>query len=161
MRRGTLTASDTFHLVVAASPTPRRGKLTSGMATRSPRPAPPVPAVRTCVGCRARGAKSDLLRVVGRGGEIIPDPQARLPGRGAYLHLSQKCFEQAERRRAFARALRLPGPLATGALGEYLAQRCGEPGAGLPGPASQGSDKDGIAGKAGSDRDERLMRTRR
>jgi predicted RNA-binding protein YlxR (DUF448 family) len=105
-----------------------------------------------------------LLRVVARGGEIVPDPQARLPGRGAYLHLSQKCFEQAGRRRAFARALRLPGPLATGALEEYLAQRCGEPGAGLPGvasPAGQGSDKNGIAGKAGSDREERLMRTRR
>src|SRR5437763_645970 len=98
---------------------------------------------------------------VARGGELVPDPQARLPGRGAYLHLSEKCLEQAERRRAFARALRLPGPLATGALGEYLAQRCGAPGAGLPGSASQGSDKNGIAGKAGSDRDERLMRTRR
>jgi uncharacterized protein len=120
---------------------------------RSPRPAPPAPVVRTCVGCRGRAAKSDLLRVVGRDGQIVPDPQARLPGRGAYLHLSQKCFEQAGRRRAFARALRLPGPLATGALGGYLARRCGEPGA--------GNDKNGIAGKAGSDRDERLMRTRR
>ncbi|HYB87251.1 MAG TPA: YlxR family protein [Streptosporangiaceae bacterium] len=128
---------------------------------RSLRPTPPAPVVRTCVGCRVRTAKSDLLRVVARDGEIVPDPQARLPGRGAYLHLSQKCFEQAGRRRAFARALRLPGPLATGALGEYLAQRCGEPGAGLPGSASRGSDKNGIAGKAGSDRDERLMRTRR
>jgi uncharacterized protein len=94
-----------------------------------------------------------LLRVVCQDGEVVPDPQARLPGRGAYLHLSQKCFEQAGRRRAFARALRLPGPVATGALGEYLAQRCGEPGA--------GTDRNGIAGKAGSDRDERLMRTRR
>jgi predicted RNA-binding protein YlxR (DUF448 family) len=102
-----------------------------------------------------------LLRVVARDGEVVPDPQARLPGRGAYLHFSQKCFEQAGRRRAFVRALRLPGPLATGALGEYLAQRCGEPGAGLPGLAGRGSDKNGIAGKAGSDRDERLMRTRR
>jgi predicted RNA-binding protein YlxR (DUF448 family) len=105
-----------------------------------------------------------LLRVVDRDGDIVPDPRARLPGRGAYLHLSQKCFEQAGRHRAFARALHLPGPVATGALGEYLAQRCGEPGAGLPGladPASQASDKNGIAGKAGSDRDERLMRTRR
>src|SRR5262249_41754168 len=100
------------------------------MATRSPQLGPSVPAVRTCVGCRARGAKADLLRVVGRGDEVIPDPQARLPGRGAYLHLSQKCFEQAGRRRAFARALRLPGPLATGALGEDLARCCGEPGAG-------------------------------
>ena len=140
---------------------PRRGKLTSGMAVRSPRPAPSAPVVRTCVGCRGRAAKSDLLRVVSRDGEIVPDPQARLPGRGAYLHLSQKCFEQAGRRRAFARALRLPGPVVTGALGEYLAQRRGEPGAGLPGPTSQGSDKNGIAGKAGSDREERLMRTRR
>ena len=130
---------------------PRRGKLASGTAVRSPRLATSV--VRTCVGCRARAAKSDLLRVVDRDGELVPDPQARLPGRGAYLHLSQKCFEQAERRRAFARALRLPGPLATGALGEYLAQRCGESG---PGTA-----RNGIAGKAGSDRDERLMRTRR
>ncbi|HEY3034437.1 MAG TPA: YlxR family protein [Streptosporangiaceae bacterium] len=140
---------------------PRRGKLASGMVVRSLRPTPPVPAVRTCVGCRVRGAKPDLLRVVAWGGELVPDPQARLPGRGAYLHLSQKCFEQAERRRAFARSLRLPGPLATGALGEYLAQRCGAPGAGLPGSASQGSDKNGMAGKAGSDRDERLMRPRR
>ena len=140
---------------------PRRGKLTSGMVHRSLRPTPPAPTVRTCVGCRARVAKSDLLRVVARGDQIVPDPRARLPGRGAYLHLSQKCFEQAVRRRAFARALRQPGPLADGALGEYLAQRCGEPGAGLPGPTSQDSDKNGIAGKAGSDRDERLMRTRR
>ena len=131
------------------------------MVHRSLRPTPPAPAVRTCVGCKAHAAKSDLLRVVARGDQIVPDPRARLPGRGAYLHLSQKCFEQAERRRAFARALRLPGPLATGALGEYLAQRCGAPGAGLPGSARQGSDKNGIAGKAGSDRDERLMRTRR
>jgi len=98
-------------------------------------------------------AKSDVLRVVARGDEIVPDPRARLPGRGAYLHLSQKCFEQAVRRRAFARALRQPGPLAAGALGEYLAQRCGEPRA--------GNDMNGIAGKAGTDRDERLMRTRR
>ena len=98
-------------------------------------------------------AKSDLLRVVARGDQIVPDPRARLPGRGAYLHLSQKCFEQAVRRRAFARALRLPGPFGTGALGEYLAQWCGEPRAGF--------DRNGIAGKAGSDRDERLMRTRR
>jgi len=110
----------------------RRGKLTSGMARRS-LPAVPVPTVRTCVGCRVRAAKSDLLRVVSRDGSVVPDPRAQLPGRGAYLHLSRECFEQAERRRSFPRALRLPGPLATGPLGEFLAQVCGEPGTGLPG----------------------------
>lgn len=111
-----------FHLLAAASRMLRRGKLTSGMVRRSQRPARAAPAVRTCVGCRGREFKSDLLRVVGRGDEVIPDPQARLHGRGAYLHLSQECFDQAQRRRAFARALRLPGPPVTGRLGEYLAQ---------------------------------------
>jgi uncharacterized protein len=83
------------------------------------------------VGCKARAAKSDLLRVVGRGDEVVPDPQARLPGRGAYVHPSQSCFEQATRRRGFGRALRLTGPAVTAPLGQYLAQLSGET---LPGP---------------------------
>ena len=85
------------------------------------------------MGCRVRAAKSDLLRVVGRGTEVLPDPQARLPGRGAYVHPSQTCFEQALRRRAFSRALRLPGPAMTAVLGQYLAQLCEEPRSGPPG----------------------------
>jgi len=108
-----------------------------GMARRS-LPTLPVPVARTCVGCRGRAAKSDLLRVVSRDGSVVPDPRAQLPGRGAYLHLSRECFEQAERRRSFPRALRLPGPLATGPLGEFLAGVCGEPGAGLPGARPPG-----------------------
>ncbi len=66
-------------------------------------------------------AKSDLLRLVAAGDDIVPDPQARLPGRGAYLHPSQECFELAQRRRALPRALREPGPLGTGQLTDYLA----------------------------------------
>ena len=81
--------------------------------------------VRTCVGCRDRGSKSELLRVVGRGSDVLPDPQARLPGRGAYLHPSRTCFEQAQRRKAFARALRLAGPADVGALEQYLAGQRG------------------------------------
>src|SRR6516225_1671168 len=146
----------------AAPPMLRRGKLTSGMARRSlpaPRSGPPV---RTCVGCRARAAKSDLLRVVGRGDEVVPDPLARLPGRGAYVHPSQTCFEQAQRRRGFSRALRLDGPAVTAVLGQYLAQLCEETDQGPSGAASPGRDERGItAGKAGSDCDERPMRTRR
>ncbi|HTP16169.1 MAG TPA: YlxR family protein, partial [Streptosporangiaceae bacterium] len=68
-----------------------------------------------------RAAKSDLLRVVAVGGEIIPDPAARMPGRGAYLHSSQECWERARRRRAFQRALRLREPLRDGGLAEHLA----------------------------------------
>ena len=103
------------------------------MAGRSPRPVRSAPVVRTCVGCRVRAVKSDLLRLVAAGDDIVPDPRARRPGRGAYLHPSQDCFELAQRRRALPRALRLPGPLDTGRLAGYLA----EPGQPAPAGSSE------------------------
>ncbi|MBC6464094.1 YlxR family protein [Actinomadura alba] len=72
------------------------------------------------MGCRVRTAKSDLLRLVAVGGDIVPDPQGRLPGRGASLHPDLGCLDLAERRRAFPRAFRLPGPLDAKALREHL-----------------------------------------
>jgi uncharacterized protein len=75
---------------------------------------------RTCVGCKERAVKSRLLRLVAVGDDILPDPQARLPGRGAYLHPSPACFELARRRRVFPRALRTAGPLSLAPLAEYL-----------------------------------------
>jgi predicted RNA-binding protein YlxR (DUF448 family) len=78
--------------------------------------------VRMCVGCRARAAKSDLLRVVVIEGVCAPDPRGRLPGRGAHLHPDPVCLDLAERRRAFPRALRVPGPLDLSALREYVEQ---------------------------------------
>jgi uncharacterized protein len=83
------------------------------------------------VGCGVRAAKSDLLRLVAVGDEIVADPPARMPGRGAYLHPSQGCWQRAQRRRAVPRALRLPGPLGYGRLAEYLAKSY--PGSELPG----------------------------
>ena len=61
-------------------------------------------SVRMCIGCRARGSPDGLLRVVLESGVVVPDPQASRPGRGAWLHPA--CLEDAERRRAFTRALR-------------------------------------------------------
>jgi predicted RNA-binding protein YlxR (DUF448 family) len=72
--------------------------------------------VRTCVGCRRRAPARDLLRVAVQGGAAVPDPRRVLPGRGAHLHPDPACLEQAERRRALPRALRVPGPLDTSAL---------------------------------------------
>lgn len=73
---------------------------------------------RTCVGCRSRAAKADLLRFVAVGTELgyrlLPDPTGRLPGRGAHLHFDPDCLIRAEQRRVFGRAFRL-GPL-VGAL---------------------------------------------
>jgi predicted RNA-binding protein YlxR (DUF448 family) len=81
------------------------------MTTRAEQPVPGKPVMRTCVGCKGREVKSSLLRFVAVGDVIQPDPRARLPGRGAYLHPSPDCLELAGRRRAFPRALRAAGPL--------------------------------------------------
>ena len=88
----------------------------------------PGSPVRTCVGCRKRELAADLLRVVARengpsGWSIVPDPRRRLTGRGAWLHPTPGCLSNAERRRAFGRALRVSGQLDTSALEQYLEDR--------------------------------------
>ncbi|MBT1188273.1 YlxR family protein [Streptomyces sp. CJ_13] len=80
---------------------------------------------RTCVGCRERAAKSDLLRIVAVGDECVPDPRGTLPGRGAYVHPAAVCLDQAVRRRAFPRALRSAGTLDTTELRKALAGEAG------------------------------------
>ncbi|MER6271172.1 YlxR family protein [Streptomyces sp. 900105755] len=77
---------------------------------------------RTCVGCRQRAAKTELLRIVAVEDECVPDPRGTLPGRGAYVHPVQVCLDQAVRRRALPRALRAPGPLDVKALRRYVEQ---------------------------------------
>src|SRR3954453_11234545 len=102
-------------------------RLVSSMSADSQGP------VRTCVGCRQRTAKRELLRVVvgnrgfGPGSgteadlEVVPDPAGRAPGRGAHLHPTTECLGLALRRRAFPRALRAEGGLLTKAVEEYVA----------------------------------------
>ena len=69
--------------------------------------------VRTCLGCRSRAGTSALLRIVARDGEVVPDPSATLPGRGAWVHPTTTCIENAAKRRAFGRALRVTEALST------------------------------------------------
>lgn len=85
--------------------------------------------VRTCVGCKVSGPSVDLLRVVVRpsDGEIrssdwvaVPDVHRRLHGRGAWLHPDRQCLDNAERRRAFGRALRVPGPVDTSEVAAFV-----------------------------------------
>ena len=76
--------------------------------SRAAEPSPePVGPVRTCVGCRGRESRSVLVRVVVVDGRVTVDETASLPGRGAWLHPQDACLDQAVRRRAFARALRV------------------------------------------------------
>ena len=63
--------------------------------------------VRTCVGCRARASKAELLRVARTPDGVRTDPEAVAPGRGAYVHRDPGCIEAALRRGALARALRM------------------------------------------------------
>ena len=86
--------------------------------------------VRTCIGCRQRAAKHELLRVTAGSdpdglAAVVPDPTATAPGRGAHLHPTTECYDLAVRRRAFSRALRLAGPsgLSPAPVGDYLASR--------------------------------------
>ncbi|WP_346773869.1 YlxR family protein [Rhodococcus sp. X156] len=73
------------------------------------------------MGCRVRASTAELLRVVARGSCVIPDPQHRMTGRGAWLHPTSRCLDAAERRRALPRALRVPGPLDVSAAAALVA----------------------------------------
>jgi predicted RNA-binding protein YlxR (DUF448 family) len=67
--------------------------------------------VRTCVGCREEGTKSSLVRLVrAADGTVHLDPPGLASGRGAYLHLNERCIEQARRRKALERALKARVP---------------------------------------------------
>jgi hypothetical protein len=72
--------------------------------------------VRTCLGCRQRADTSSLLRVVAASGEVLPDPSATFPGRGAWVHPVVSCLDKATQRRAFGRALRVTEALDTSRL---------------------------------------------
>ncbi|HVH23369.1 MAG TPA: YlxR family protein [Pseudonocardia sp.] len=99
--------------------------LDSGSAPARPIPAaafvPAAGPIRTCVGCRVRSAADGLLRVVVVDGVLTPDPRRRFPGRGAWLHPAPECLDRAERRSAFPRALRVPGPLDVAAVRLHIA----------------------------------------
>ncbi|HZJ05745.1 MAG TPA: YlxR family protein [Nocardioidaceae bacterium] len=99
--------------------------------------------IRTCIGCRERTTKRELLRIVAgtdaesREGSqpgswfVAPDPSGTARGRGAHLHPTTECLAIAERKRAFSRALRhdagVRGALSLERLREHLGQLDQEP----------------------------------
>ena len=83
---------------------------------------------RTCVGCRAKGGKAGLVRVVRRpGGEVEIDPTGRATGRGAYVHPAAECIAHATERGSLARALKAPlGAAEAGRLVQQLLETVGD-----------------------------------
>jgi uncharacterized protein len=73
--------------------------------------------VRVTVGSDARGQPV-----------VVPDPLGSAPGRGAHLHPTTACYELAVRRKAFGRALRVPGGLESAAVREWLSTAGRDPG---------------------------------
>jgi predicted RNA-binding protein YlxR (DUF448 family) len=62
---------------------------------------------RTCVGCRRRAPKVELLRIAATTAGAMVDPAQVAPGRGAYVHRDAGCVRAiAARPDVLARALR-------------------------------------------------------
>jgi predicted RNA-binding protein YlxR (DUF448 family) len=62
---------------------------------------------RSCVGCRGRAPKADLLRVARTPSGLRVDALGTAPGRGAYVHPDRACVDAAMRRGALVSALRV------------------------------------------------------
>ncbi|MCK2200421.1 YlxR family protein [Corynebacterium callunae] len=80
--------------------------------------------IRTCIATREHQPDTALLRVVedrDNPGVILPDPNRRMQGRGAWLTPSIAALDLAEQRRAFGRALRVSTKVDTGHVRTYLA----------------------------------------
>jgi len=63
---------------------------------------------RICIACRTIRPKRDLVRIVRTPeGDVVVDESGKRNGRGAYLCRQRACWEQAFKRRAIGRALRV------------------------------------------------------
>ena len=76
---------------------------------RAGRQRPAVP-MRRCVGCKKVKPAADLLRLVIRAGEVLPDPEKRMPGRGCSICRDPECARKAIKTRQIGRALRGGAP---------------------------------------------------
>lgn len=66
---------------------------------------------RSCVVCRAKKDKNELIRMVrNKNNEINIDEKGKLEGKGAYICDSIDCFEKAKKTKALERALEVEIP---------------------------------------------------
>ncbi|WP_084028423.1 YlxR family protein [Candidatus Rhodoluna planktonica] len=63
--------------------------------------------VRTCVGCRGRSPRTELMRIAAKSNLVFLDLTKSASGRGAWIHPSSSCLVLAIDRKAIARSMRL------------------------------------------------------
>ena len=71
--------------------------------------------LRTCVGCRRVVPQGTLLRVVLSDDVVVVDEERRRPGRGAWVHRTRACVQNAARgglQRSFRRQVQASALLA-------------------------------------------------
>ena len=117
---------------------------------------------RSCLACRETRDRDRLIRfVLSPSGEVVPDLDAKLPGRGAYTCINAACLAAAVKQRQFSRAFKreasVPPPdQMTGLVSRLLLERvmgyialankAGKviAGGSLVGEALKGKDKPGL-----------------
>lgn len=63
--------------------------------------------LRTCVICREKCKKSDLIRIVNNDVDgVVADASGKMNGRGAYVCANMQCITQPKAQRALASALK-------------------------------------------------------
>lgn len=66
---------------------------------------------RTCIACRSTESKRGLVRVVRTPeGRVELDPTGKKNGRGAYVHETGACWDEALKKERLARALKIAPP---------------------------------------------------
>ena len=67
--------------------------------------------IRTCVSCRAKRNKKELIRLVlDAQGVVIRDDSGKGEGRGAYVCMSKSCWDSLRKGRLLNRAFKKQGP---------------------------------------------------
>jgi predicted RNA-binding protein YlxR (DUF448 family) len=67
--------------------------------------------LRTCIACRSMEAKRGLVRVVRTPeGRVELDATGKKNGRGAYVHETRACWNEALKKDRLAHALKVPVP---------------------------------------------------
>ncbi|MFC1841079.1 YlxR family protein [Thermodesulfobacteriota bacterium] len=71
--------------------------------------------IRTCVSCRTKMAKMDLIRLVLNGkDQIVFDSDGKRKGRGIYICHKESCMKKLSARRNLNRLFRVERPVSIG-----------------------------------------------